>query len=120
MDIEILNFFPEPPFSLTKGKKNGWTRIGTLCLFIKDFNMDLRGIRVYVKDKDFLFVGAGAREFKNNRTVIVNAFSFYEDEMRDEFYKFLQSKAKAYIKKIIKKDPDLFIPKPLETQELEA
>jgi hypothetical protein len=120
MDIEILNFFPQSPFVLTKGQKNGWAHIGTLCLFIKDFEMDLRGIRVYVKGKDFLFVGAGTREFRNNRMGIVNAFSFYNDDMRSEFHKFLQSKAKAYIKKIIKKDPDFFIPKPLENQELET
>ncbi|MDD3471515.1 MAG: hypothetical protein PHS86_01925 [Syntrophaceae bacterium] len=53
MKIELVEFYPYQKPSTHK--KSGWTRVGTVHVYLIDFEMDLRGIIVTKKGKCFRF-----------------------------------------------------------------
>jgi hypothetical protein len=118
MEIKILKFSPQPEFKVKSGKKSGWTSIGTVALYIQDLDLDVRGIEVFIKGGEMLFLGPRAREYINGKYGYINAFSFYEEETKNEFYIFLQAKVKPYVKACLRKIKKNSKPKILENQLL--
>lgn len=95
MDIEIIDFFPEP-IRRVRGKK----RIGTIKLLIHDLGIVLSGIVVNLTYGEIVFQGVLGGEYNafSARFKDVTAFSFLEGEKRDQFTHFLGTTAKEFVK----------------------
>lgn len=97
INIEFVEFYP---FEKKKTKKNGWVNIGTVHIYLIDYEMDIRGIVVIQKGKNFRFNCPHFMTYdpEEKRKVTYPHIRFTNEAKHKALMDFLHQKALKHVK----------------------